>query len=126
MSDRVLEGLDAARRAGWARAYAAERRVAELEEELNTYRDAPELPAASLDAFAEMLYQHGPMSFDTFTGAELDTISEEMRATLSEAAIGLLTSGRAVLLSARKLAETAAAHGFVHPSEKRKAARARR
>lgn len=34
MSDRVLEGIDAARRAGWARAYAAERRVAELEAEL--------------------------------------------------------------------------------------------
>ena len=77
--EKAIEGLDAARRAGWARAYAAERRVAELEEELNTYRDAPELPAASLDAFAEMLYQHGPMSFDTFTGAELDTIGEEMR-----------------------------------------------
>jgi len=31
MTDRVLEGVDASRRAGWARAFAAERRVAELE-----------------------------------------------------------------------------------------------
>lgn len=123
----MLEGLDAGRRAGWARAYAAERRVAELEAELTSYSTAPELlPASFLDGMAQMLYEAGAMSFETFTAAELgETISDEMRATLAEAAIQLLTSGRAVLLSARKLAESAAAHGYVHPSGNRKARRAR-
>jgi hypothetical protein len=37
--DRVLEGLDASRRAGWARAYKAEERVRLLEEDLKHHRE---------------------------------------------------------------------------------------
>lgn len=48
--------LDRARRIGWARAYAAERRVAELEQDVDELVDVVEVVAADKDAILRLAH----------------------------------------------------------------------
>jgi len=126
--DRVLEGLDAARRAGWARAYDAERRITALEEQLAAaVKDFNQLLAAYDEESARCTrWRRHALTLDpnadpwnpTVLMAEVWKLIDESQQPLTAAAVKLFVRSERPRLVAEAIARLMA-YGYITETGKR-------